>query len=1229
MKSEQELNIRLAALEKELTAKSRELAIEAALERVRARTMAMQHSDELSETAVLLYEQLYEMAHIPARLNIGIVDDEADRVEWWVTGTAGKQIDTKYITKIPGPALLTKWYQCWKEQKTSEVIEVSENELSDWFIYLRSEMGGNLNEGLIRNRMVSTVASFRNGIITFTTSEVPAKETISMLERFAGVFNLTYRRFLDLQKAELQAREAQIELALEKVRARTMAMQKSDELKEIIVTVFKKLQDVGVVMHQRSAVIIEFDKESKDFTQWIATPHYKEAVGYKTPYAEHRVLSDLFDARVSNIPFFQRKYTPEEKNSLFTHFFKHTGTVVSDAEKQAVFESEHYAVSCAFQNNSAIVIASFSGDLLSEEESEILVRFAKVFEQTYTRFLDMQKVEAQAREAQIEAALERVRSRSMAMQKSEELREVIQVIFEQLLQLNFRISNAGFLMDYKENDDGNIWMMDASTEFPSRQHLPWFDHPFNDDYLQQKNHGPELFSKVYPFEQKNSWWKCILKHLPAISEEKKARLLSSPALALSRVLLKHVGLYLLNFNGDPYSDSDNETLIRFGKVFQQSYTRFLDLEKSEAQAREAQIEAALEKVRSSSLAMQSSDELHKVVTVVLERLQDVGITMTNRPAIIIEFEKNSQDFIQWVASPEHATSMRFRSPYFNHIILTEFWQAKESGVHFYTRSYSPEEKNSYFKYFFEHSDQLPPSDEQSWIFSSQHYTLSVVLEENSSIILADLSGELLSEKENEIMMRFAKVFEQVYTRFLDLQKAEAQALEAIKRASVDRVRAEIASMRTTNDLERITPLIWNELTTLGVPFIRCGVFIIDEEQQQIETHLSRPGGESIAAFSLPYDAPGEIGQILAHWHKKQLYKQHWDETQFVEIAQNLVQQGAVRSGEKYLTDNHPTDLYLHFLPFFQGMLYVGNTKPLNDDALRLVQNLAEAFSGAYARYEDFNKLEAAKKQVDTALNKLQATQKQLIQAEKMASLGELTAGIAHEIQNPLNFVNNFSEVNKEMIDEATEEIDKGNIIEVKNILNNLKDNEEKINHHGKRADAIVKGMLQHSRASTGKKEPTDINALADEYLRLSYHGMRAKDKNFNAEIKTDFHENIGRINVVPQDIGRVLLNLFNNAFYAVSEKKKVVGDEYEPMVSVCTEKVDSKVEIHVKDNGDGIPQKIVDKIFQPFFTTKPTGQGTGLGLSLSYDIIKAHGGEIRVATKGCEGSEFIVQLPLI
>jgi signal transduction histidine kinase len=275
---------------------------------------------------------------------------------------------------------------------------------------------------------------------------------------------------------------------------------------------------------------------------------------------------------------------------------------------------------------------------------------------------------------------------------------------------------------------------------------------------------------------------------------------------------------------------------------------------------------------------------------------------------------------------------------------------------------------------------------------------------------------------------------------------------------------------------------------------------------------------------------------------------------------------------------------------------------------------------------------AQAKEIEKAYAELKNTQSQLIQSEKMASLGELTAGIAHEIQNPLNFVNNFSEVNTELIDEIEEERnkvqdtrDEGLITE---ILTDIKQNLEKITHHGKRADAIVKGMLQHSRSSSGTKEPTDINALADEYLRLAYHGLRAKDKSFNAELVTDFDDTIGKIHVVPQDIGRVILNLITNAFYAVNEKKQQ-DEDFKPMVSVSTKKTGDYLEIKVTDNGNGIPKEVVDKIFQPFFTTKPTGQGTGLGLSMSYDIVnKGHGGELSVTTKEGEGTSFIIDLPI-
>ena len=304
-----------------------------------------------------------------------------------------------------------------------------------------------------------------------------------------------------------------------------------------------------------------------------------------------------------------------------------------------------------------------------------------------------------------------------------------------------------------------------------------------------------------------------------------------------------------------------------------------------------------------------------------------------------------------------------------------------------------------------------------------------------------------------------------------------------------------------------------------------------------------------------------------------------------------------------------------------------------DAAERRSRNLAYGIIIAFvllAAFLFYNNLQKqkSKSRIEKAYGELKTTQSQLIQSEKMASLGELTAGIAHEIQNPLNFVNNFSDLNSELLEETSRAIREGQSEQALELIGSLTENEKKINHHGRRADAIVKGMLQHSRAGKGVIESTNINALAGEYLRLSYHGLRAKEPSFNARLETHFDPSISLIQIVPQDIGRVLLNIYNNAFYAVMEKKKTQGTEFEPIVSLNTRKSNQKILITVRDNGNGIPQRIMDKIFQPFFTTKPTGEGTGLGLSLSYDIVKAHGGEIQVHTRESEFTEFVIQLPV-
>ena len=452
--------------------------------------------------------------------------------------------------------------------------------------------------------------------------------------------------------------------------------------------------------------------------------------------------------------------------------------------------------------------------------------------------------------------------------------------------------------------------------------------------------------------------------------------------------------------------------------------------------------------------------------------------------------------------------------------------------------------------------------------------------------------------------------------------------------ALEEVRAKALDMRSSSELSETSTILFRQLKELKIDAIRSGLGIFDDENNAIELWVTSVSADGKLFFILDY--------INIHVHPvfENIIESRKGQEPFAITkleGKALLQYYRMISTYARVPgkgENLSAEYYYSFF-FSAGAINVVTSKSLTDEETDIMLRMANVFGLMYTRFLDLKRSEEQailineeKKILELTLDDLKATQAQLIQSEKMASLGELTAGIAHEIQNPLNFVNNFSEINKDLLFEMNEEIGKANFEEVKAIAKDVIENEEKINHHGKRADAIVKGMLQHSRTSSRQKEPTDINVLVDEYLRLAYHGLRAKDKTFNATTKTDFGENIGTVNIIPQDIGRVILNLINNAFYAVDEKKKQNLQEYKPAVSLSTKNNNGKVEIKVKDNGNGIPQKVLDKIFQPFFTTKPTGQGTGLGLSLSYDIVKAHGGELKVETKEGEGTEFIIHLPV-
>jgi signal transduction histidine kinase len=836
-----------------------------------------------------------------------------------------------------------------------------------------------------------------------------------------------------------------------------------------------------------------------------------------------------------------------------------------------------------------------------------------------------QELTVRRREAEIEAGLDSVRSKAMAMQSSEELASLAATVITELRRLDVALSWCLITILDEASWSCKVWRANsASDPSPQCYVLPFADYPFQNAIMRAWKERREQWTYELKGEEKKTldeymFTRTDYKRLPQ-PVQNGIRSLDTAWFSFS------FGAFGgLQVGGPaPLSDANLDILGRFGKVFDLTYTRFNDLQNAEAQAREARIEAALERVRTRTMAMRSSKDMSDTTIALFEELVGLGITRSARSGVGILNEPGRLEV--WSASAlDGNVSLNVGYLGLNiHPLFEGLDEAYRNGKTNFTYELEGEDLLDYYRAVnaaigytarFDLSD-LPSKE---WLYSFYF----------ADGIIFIFSREPLTSEAAQIYKRFAAVFDLTYRRFLDLQQAETSSRVATRQASLDRVRAEIASMRTTADLERITPLVWRELTNLGVPFIRCGIFLMDEAKRLIHSYLSTPDGKAIAAFPMAYDTEGIGRQVLLNWYNKSIFTGHWNQLEFKAFYQDIARQGALESQEMYET-GFPTDgLYLHFVPFLQGMLYVGNSIPLTDGEIRLIQSLTGAFATAYARYDDFVRLESAKQEVDRTLSELKAAQSQLIQSEKMASLGELTAGIAHEIQNPLNFVNNFSEVNIELIDEMKIELAEGNHPAATALSDDIRQNLEKINFHGKRADSIVKNMLQHSRKSTGQKEAADINALTDEYLRLCYHGLRAKEKWFNVKLETQYAEELPKARIVTQDIGRVLLNLFTNAFYSLIQKVKKESEGFQPLIRVVTAQSKDMVEIRIRDNGIGIPASVLDKIYHPFFTTKPAGDGTGLGLSLSYDIItKEHSGTIEVATAEGEYAEFILRLPI-
>ncbi len=1212
-------------------AQARESQIELSLERVRAKTMAMHDSQDVGETVAVMFDELLKLGVETFRCGIGVMQ-EKDNMELW---TAKFNDEGKADLVIGGidmsiHPLLQGAVRSWRDKKESYSYDLKDQDLIDYFSAINNHPGypvtyeiSKLPALIFHNEFY-----FPEGVLfSFSLTQLRDEER-KIFKRFAGVFGQTYRRFLDLQKAEAQSREAHIEASLERVRSKAMAMHSSQDLHDTIVAFYHELETFSITPRRCGVGLIDKESHVVELSTINTTEQGKtvEVIG-KLKLQGHPVLEGIYDNWIS-----QKEYYPVLRGNDIRDYYKLIRPQIpfpdypTDAVQHGYFfyfpEGGVYA---------------WTDKELGEEELNIYRRFTSVLSLTYKRYTELREAEAQTREAQIEVALERVRSKAMAMHKTEDLNDAVAVVFEELDKLDLGVLRVGISVLNKDKRCGSVWLTSVdegkSVQVSGDESFdihPLLQGSFN-AWLRQED-----FNYLLEGDDLTAYYKAV--------KAAKFRLPDSQMLS-SGVEFKRQYLYVAVYNsGGLFAFRETEfpveakkVMKRFAAVFDLTYKRFLDLQRAEAQSREAHIQLALERVRARTMAMQKSEELADAAVVLFQQFAALGETPDRISIGIIDEQNGSSDV--W-ATDQAGTqvNIRFKARNDERTTVRQILEAWKDGKKSTVVDLQGKDLEDWITYL---RAELGMKIDDSYFHGRRLHQVSFFSQGWLNITtLEPLPAETL-----QLLDRFAAVFNLTYTRFIDLKKAEAQAREAQIEASLERVRANVIAMNNSNELQQISYVFGDQLRQLKIDWQFSYFWLIEEEKDTNTFWITWPDNTtSVTAYSLG-ETDAYTRECLVEWkagnkmHSNNIPPEQVDH--FLDTYRQLVHDAGDSANEVMQLSNFQEGVFYYDAMMKYGSFGVCMNRPATEEENKIQSRFAVEFERAYTRFldlkqaeflarqaeKDLEQLKIEKKRTEEALSELQVTQKQLIQSEKMASLGELTAGIAHEIQNPLNFVNNFSEVSNELLDEMVEEVKKGNYEEVQALVNDVKQNLEKINHHGKRADGIVKGMLQHSRSGSANKEPTDINKLADEYLRLAYHGLRAKDKSFNATMKTDYDESIGIVSIFPQDIGRVILNLITNAFYVVNEKKKQGIRNYEPTVSVATKKCVDTIEVSVKDNGSGIPAHVLDKIFQPFFTTKPTGQGTGLGLSLSYDIVKAHGGQLSVRTKEGEGSEFTIQLP--
>ena len=958
-------------------AQAREAQIELSLERVRARTMAMQHSDELKDAAALLFQQAKALGVPAYSCGYNIWKKNEKEFTSWMSTQDGSDFNGVSNIPLTEDANFIHYFESKQKGEQFFVLELRGERMQEHYQYLKTipafrewfdyavKMGFDLPESQMHH-----LANFSHGNLLFITLDT-CPEFHDVFKRFAAVFEQTYTRFLDLQKAEAQAREAQIELSLERVRARTMAMQKSDELQDAAILLFQQMNALGV--QTGSCGFNIWNKDEKAATVWMSSSEGGLQAPFIMPHTESAIYKNVYSGMKNGETFLVKEVGGKALEKHFDYLLSlpGIGDVIKHLRETGYTFPETMVYHFAFFNNGYL---SFHLYEPYPEAHDIFKRFAKVFEQTYTRFLDLQKAEAQAREAQIEAALERVRSRTMGMQKSEELKDLIQVVYEQFVHLNIKIEHTGFVMDYKARDDYEIWVADP-LGVPSQVTIPYFDSVYYNRFNEAKEKGEDFFATNLAFEEKNIFYQKLFEYVPGLSEKAKEFYFSCPALAASTVLLENVCLYIENFSGIPYSDEENATLMRFGKVFQQTYTRFLDLQKAEAQAREAKIEASLERVRSRSLAMHKSDELVDASTVLFNELKSLNIeTIRTGVGIVDELNETVEVWSSQLINQKQNNILGVVPfnihPFFKGYF--ESWKRKES-------CFSYEMVGEEVKEYYNTMSSLLSYPEKKEFNSKESFYIFFFAEGSLNVV----SRNKLSDDECSLMIRFARVFGLIYRRFLDLQQAEAQAREAQIELALERVRARTMAMLRSDELAETAYILFQQFKELGQAPEQITIGIINESEGVIELSLTMHGSKMEEVVKASLDEPIVIHKIYLAWREQKktlVLDLNGKELQDYNNFRNSIRNGSV------INTNMDDRRVIYVAYFSKGIISISTPEPRPPETIRLLERFAGVFDLTFTRFLDLKQAEAQLReaQVEVALERVRSRTMAMHKSDELA-----------------------------------------------------------------------------------------------------------------------------------------------------------------------------------------------------------------------------------------------------